>query len=212
MITVYYTNFETTLPENVFSAHLASLPVEIKNRLLKFKRWEDAHASLFGKLLLKKGLTDLGMNGDLSDLTYSDYGRPYFEHLPDFNISHSGQHVVCAFAANGKIGIDVEQVQPVCFDTFKNIFNDEEWRHIKGAEDSNKEFFYYWSAKESIVKADGRGINIPLKTIHFSNGVGSLEGSTWYVNNISLNENCVTQVASSEMIHKISIHKINFHD
>ena len=51
--------------------------------------WEDRHASLYGKLLLKKGLQDLGQDSSLTNLKFTEYNRPYLEGKLDFNISSS---------------------------------------------------------------------------------------------------------------------------
>jgi 4'-phosphopantetheinyl transferase len=211
MITIYYTSFEQPLPQNTFSAYLNSFPEKIRDNISAFKRWQDAHASLFGKLLLKKGLGDLGIDRSLSQLKYTRYGRPYFENLLDFNISHSGTHIVCAFCGTGKIGIDLEEVKPIEIDIYKDIFHDEEWTRIATSQDKCQTFLYYWTAKESIVKAEGGGLNIPLKKIHVKEGTATLEQHVWYFTQVSLFENYILQVASDKMINNIRLQKLDFY-
>jgi len=210
MLTIYHTSFEGPLHPAVFSKHLDALPVEISHKISAFRRWQDAHASLLGKLLLKQGLEELGINGDLSEMKYTYYGRPYLDKVMDFNISHAGSHIVCAFADKGKIGIDIELVKPMSIEVFKDIFHEEEWNHIMTSADRYHTFYYYWTAKESIVKAEGGGLNIPLKKILVGEGKASLGPQEWYFKNIPLFENYILQVASDEKPGEIQLRKLFF--
>src|ERR1700748_879112 len=110
MIDIYYSSFKKRLDDRLFRYYLSLLPLDIIDRILRYQRWEDAHASLFGKLLLKKGLGDLGLDSCLQNLKYSKYARPFVDEDVDFNISHSGSFVVCAFSSAGKIGVDLEEI------------------------------------------------------------------------------------------------------
>src|SRR3954471_20772521 len=119
MIKLFFSNYRNRLNEADFFKYLNLIPEEIKNRILRLKRWEDRQASLYGKLLLKKGLEELGLDSGLIHLKYTKYGRPYLEHNPDFNISHSDGYVVCAISTDSKIGIDIEEVKTTPIYDFK---------------------------------------------------------------------------------------------
>src|SRR4051794_32137156 len=123
MIKLFFTSYGSRLDEVDFFEYLNLVPEEIKNRILRLKRWEDRQASLYGKLLLKKGLKELGLDSSLVDLKYTPYGRPYIEHNPDFNISHSTRYVVCAISTNSKIGIDIEEIKATPLDDFNEQFS-----------------------------------------------------------------------------------------
>src|SRR5688500_1557642 len=107
MFKIYYSSIETALPNSIFSEYLELFAPNIQNKILKFSRWQDAHAFLYGKLLLKKGLEDLGLNTSLKEIKYSSYGKPYLECNVEFSISHSSSYVVCALSTTCKIGIDL---------------------------------------------------------------------------------------------------------
>ena len=79
MIKLFFSNYGNRLNEADFFKYLNLFPEEIKNRILRFKRWEDRQAGLYGKLLLKKGLEELGLDSGLIDLKYTQYGRPYLD-------------------------------------------------------------------------------------------------------------------------------------
>lgn len=210
MIRIYYTSFHTPLHTAAFADYLNAFPFEIQKKILRFRKWQDAHASLFGKLLLKKGLQDLHKDANLFAMKYTGYGRPYFENGIDFNISHSGNHIVCAFADRGSIGIDIEEVKPIAVEDFKGIFIEEEWLNILVADDPSRTFFRYWTAKESIVKALGIGLNAPLKQVHIREETASLGGSIWYCKNISLFENYMLHIAFDQKPDNICLKKLCF--
>ena len=67
MTILYYTFFSECLAERVFNDKLKLLPIGQTSRIRKFRRWEDAHASLFGKLLLLKGFQEFGVSASLQD-------------------------------------------------------------------------------------------------------------------------------------------------
>jgi 4'-phosphopantetheinyl transferase len=187
-------------------------PVEIKNKINRFKRWQDAQASLLGKVLLKKGLENLYLKSSLSDLKYTKYGRPYLENAVDFNISHSGPYIVCAFSTKGIIGADIEQINPIRIEDFKNIFHIDEWHSISTSSNPYYTFYYYWTAKEAIIKADGRGLNVPLQNLLIKKGIGSIDRVIWYYQTISLFDNTILQIASNKKIEEVTLVELNIKD
>ena len=67
----------------------------------------------------------------------------------DFNISHSGNLVICA-AATGKIGIDVERIRLIDIDEFNQTLSEKQIRLIAESPDPLKMFYRIWAAKESV--------------------------------------------------------------
>src|SRR6476619_4857968 len=184
MIKLFFSNYGNRLNETDFFKYLNLFPEEIKNRILRFKRWEDRQAGLYGKLLLKRGLEELGLDSDLIGLKYTQYGRPYLDHAPDFNISHSTCYVVCGITTNGKIGIDIEGIKATPIDEFKEQFSKEEWNLITTSDDKYFWFYYYWTAKEAVIKAEGKGLNFPLKNVIIKDGKTKIEHTVWYTQRI----------------------------
>jgi len=205
MITVYYAQCLGKLDDAIISEYLHLFPVEIENKIRRFRRWQDAQAFLAGRILLKKGLEDLCMNSDLKDLKYTKYGRPYLENALSFNISHSGPYIVCAFTGRGVIGADIEQMDPIHIEEFQMVFNDEEWCAIKNCSNLSYAFYYYWTAKEAILKADGRGLSIPLNALLIEKESCCLDDKIWHYKTVSLFDNCILQIASDNQIEEISL-------
>jgi 4'-phosphopantetheinyl transferase len=190
---LYATEYTTQLSPELFAALLRRLPEDLGQKVTRFRRWEDAHAALLGKHLLRIALRQAGVSDDLSHLRYTAQDRPWLPEAPDFNISHSGNRVVCVLNTSGRVGIDLEAIKPLDFEDFQTQFTPREWTAIRSDPDPTAGFFRFWTAKESLIKADGRGLNIPLQEIDLSgiaalpqDGVGgnhtlALDGVWWSI-------------------------------
>jgi len=119
-----------------------------------------------------------GLPGDLSGLGVSVYGRPCWANGPDFNISHSGNRVVCVLSLQGRVGIDLELCADLSIGDFQSQFTALEWAAITGSETPLLTFYRYWTAKESLIKADGRGLQVPLDGIEIGGGIWGATGGT----------------------------------
>lgn len=161
-----YTHFTEKLRADQFQFLLRILPEAIQEKVLRYRRWEDAHASLFGKLLLLYTARQAGKtNFLLEHLQYTEFNRPFIEGSIDFNISHSKNLVACVFDESNTLGLDVEQKRAVPFEDFLNVYTSREWEEIRKAEDQQGAFFYFWTRKEALIKADGRGMSLILTDI-----------------------------------------------
>jgi 4'-phosphopantetheinyl transferase len=83
-----------------------------------------------------------------------------------FNISHSGDWVMLAFA-NDAIGIDIEKIDPdFKFDPLlKDHFSVPEHAFISGSPDPVSSFYYVWTRKEALTKGWGTGMQENLKSV-----------------------------------------------
>lgn len=217
MIRLYWTRFENELSQERFAYELDQLPISMKDQILKFHRWQDAHASLFGKLLLKKALEHLGLNLSLGALSYTNNKRPYWMSSDvDFNISHSGDYVVCLLSDEMRVGIDIEKVANLSALTdFSSQFHEKEWKDIMQSENSLQTFYRYWTKKEALIKADGIGLNYNLKKIDLSdrNSVISLNDFTWFLREVDLSPlyNCAV-ATSKKLTSEIELEFISFEE
>lgn len=165
---LYATEFLQPLPDEAFHRLTGGLPQPMQEKILRYRRWQDAHATLLGKHLLRLALKAIGSPFLIQDLLYGSRAKPFFPEGPNFNISHSGNRVVCALSTNGRVGIDIEVVTSLSFDDFQTQFTPSEWTAIRGAPDPITAFYRFWTAKESLIKADGRGLEIPLLDLDVS--------------------------------------------
>jgi 4'-phosphopantetheinyl transferase len=183
MITVLYASFDTPLSEARWQYYISQVPLSLQNKILSYHRWQDRHAGLFGKLLLSQGLTLYGYSADsLNHLSYTEFGRPYLDNSSiDFNISHSGDYVVCAITAQGRIGIDIEKIKPIDLSGFERYMTSSEWKSIRESAEPYHTFYSYWTKKESAMKAYGFGLSVPLDKILIDN-----DKAVFYTNNSSI--------------------------
>ena len=96
-----------------------------------------------------------------------EHGKPCFRIHPEvrFNISHSGDLVICA-VSDFEIGIDIQEKSRMNTDRIaKKIMSPAE--HKKYLESSERQDFFYrvWVMKESYVKWTGDGITRELHSL-----------------------------------------------
>ncbi len=107
------------------------------------------------------------------DLTfvYSEYGRPSLTAessagMLNFNIAHSGNVALLAFAYGRRIGIDVERVRRnfVTSEVAERFFSAAEREALRqlSEEERHDAFFRCWTRKEAFIKALGEGLSHPL--------------------------------------------------
>jgi 4'-phosphopantetheinyl transferase len=214
---LYSTVYPEPLSPTAFQGLLSRLPPELQQKVSAYRRWQDAYGSLFGKLLLKRALLQAGLSGDLAGLRITAYGRPYLEGYgrsypdgsADFNISHSGNRVVCILSTQGRVGIDLEETGDITISDFQSQFTPSEWAAITGAAIPLQTFYHYWTAKESLIKADGRGLQIPLDTLETSGQPGILvNGRQWYIRDLSIFPGYACHIACGHPIGPVTTEEI----
>jgi len=168
---------------------LKCMPDHLVSKARNFTFPQDARRYLLGKLLLVKGAAMLGFYSlKTEDIRLNDFNRPYITNGPDFNISHSGNYVLCALSSDQKVGIDVEEIREVDFALFTNCFTENEWSHINDSPSPTTLFYKFWTRKEAVIKADGRGLNIPLQSFEVVHDLVTLATDSWYIRRIDIAE------------------------
>lgn len=120
--------------------------------------------SVAGRALLRYGLQRLTGSTE-HEVGIGKHGRPFLPGLPtiDFNISHSGDWVLCALARNRRVGVDVEIVGEY-LDDVVDRFADSEIASIRSRSGQERIDMLYriWTAKEAYLKAEGSTFLISL--------------------------------------------------
>lgn len=176
---------------NVFSP-------DIYDRIIKFRKWEDAQRSLCGWILLLKGLEIYKLPSRLiGNIPSNIYGKPYIQKNPlYFNISHSGEIVVCALSKDVELGIDIELMNEISLDDFKENMLVSEWDKINKSEDRLQAFYDYWTQKEAVMKAHGTGLNMSLKSFEIVNNMTFVNDETYYVTKLDIRKEYSCNLAS----------------
>lgn len=208
---VLYTDEEQCMYESLLKVYHTVLPQNIKDRAFRFRRWQDRQAFILGRLLIWQGLQHYKYDDDcLSRLQANQYGKPYIDGPIYFNLSHSGRYVVCVFST-AETGIDIEEMVPTDIHDFNSFFSEQEKKQIHSAPQPLKAFLRLWTIKESVIKAEGKGLSIPLQQLDTSRqGSVQLEGENWHIKEISLFKGYCCAIASKSTLSSIDLKKVSF--
>ena len=211
MVYIFYTCSDKKLNIDIFSYYLKSLPSFFQTKILKYRHWEDAQRSLLGKTLLINGLHYLGLKQYLlKDLKFSEFKKPYFDDCIDFNISHSGEFIICAICLTGKVGVDVEEIKPLLPEEFKMYFSHREWKEIEQSPDCLNSFYKYWTQKEAFLKAIGMGLSVPINKVEISGNSITWKNSEWLLHEIKLDKRYIAHLAGNIPLDRIIVEKIRY--
>lgn len=126
-------------------------------------------------------------------------GKPFCKNDESlyFNISNSGGLCVFAFSRENEVGIDLEKVRPLddLDEMIEKNFSNEEQRYIRrDKENKLRRFYYFWTIKESYLKAIGEGMRIEPQNLEFS--IQKDRARLLSVNGISEMDNWITKEVS----------------
>lgn len=201
---IFYSKIDEVKHQSLLESNLHFLPEKYQNKLLRYRRWQDAQLSLIGRLLVKKGMSFFNQEIKLDELYFTKYNKPYFENNNvSFNISHSGEMVAVYMTNKDKnIGIDIEENHKLKIEDFKNQMTGYEVGKIFNSDNPLNEFFMYWTQKEAALKAHGNGLLVPLKSFEVKDGKTLIESDKYYVTEVKLREGYSCHVASQQKINK----------
>ena len=151
---------------------------EKQKKVNRFHFEDDKKRTVAGEMLARKAIAEwCSISAEEIVFGKKKNEKPFAENLAvEFNISHSGNIVVCA-VANNPIGIDIEQVRPIELKIAKRIYTEDELCYLFGFAPSEDDFnvspddemlirfFELWTAKEAYLKYTGTGITDNLQTL-----------------------------------------------
>lgn len=176
MIELYTVKLSEKMESSLFNRLLSEVSEEKQARIQRFINWEDAQRTLMGDILARTVICDwLKIKNHEISFVLNEYGKPFLKNSErlHFNISHSGKWVICA-ADSSVIGTDVEFIKPIDLSIAERFFSQEEYKDLldKNGAERLQYFYDLWTLKESYIKADGKGLSVPLDsfTIKANNG------------------------------------------
>lgn len=93
----------------------------------------------------------------------------------EFNLSHSGEAALFAFAVGRRVGVDVERIRPGTDvnGLAQQVFTPAEIEKLSSTPEREKEdlFFTLWTQKEAYIKAVGLGLSAPVREITVGQGL-----------------------------------------
>lgn len=150
------------------------LTAEEAERAMRYRHRKDHDRFIICRSLLKY---------ILAETTRTPISTIYFEKTPNhkpylptdrsvfFNVSHSSDFAVIAIGPQ-ELGVDLEY-RDANFgyqDILPQVFNKTEIKQIQGSENGRAAFYKFWTRKEALVKAIGKGIDDDLKHIPVTDG------------------------------------------
>lgn len=158
-IDTFIVTVKSPVDDIVFSYLLECVAPEKKERILKMHRKQDAENSLIGEILAKSAIKKIfGIPIAKQEFSLGEHGKPYLKDFPNihFNISHSGEYVVCC-VSDKPIGIDIQKIGKYNPGVAKKVCNEKELKEIEESVDKAAEFTKLWAQKEAVLKRDGTG-------------------------------------------------------
>ncbi len=131
------------------------LPVPDEYRTLVLKE-KSRYLSRYAREALRLSARKIGIAFIPDNLAKNELGAPLPINGWHCSISHKPDYV-CAVLSSIPIGIDIEKIRPMSDMMFRKTASEQEWQ-IGGGKTETL-FFRYWTAKEAVLKAGGRGLS-----------------------------------------------------
>ena len=154
--------------------HLSS---DERARAARFRFERDRRNFILVRGLLREIVSRyLDTSPDRPRFRYGAQGKPHLVQQGNsdlrFNLAHTSSTALFAVTRGREVGVDIERITPdvPVEELAEMVFSTPE-RQILGDLDgrSRREvFFRFWARKEAYIKADGRGVSLPLERIDVS--------------------------------------------
>lgn len=217
MVQVYLTRIEEALKDEEYEALYEKVSDYRRQKADRLKQPEDKIRSLIAGALFQYGLARFFAGGKAGaggicqsvetaeaasaqktqdfQVRLGNVGKPFVDGV-EFNLSHAGIYVAAAFGIR-PVGIDVEGGREPS-DRIASRFHPRERDWYKMGDLDNtiekqSRFYRIWTAKESVMKRDGRGIAMGLNSFCVFD-----EGLKDEIYSVPLDENYWLSLCSSE--------------
>ncbi len=139
---------------------------ERKETVRKLKIPQKQKAKIVADNLCRNAISDFcGIANDKIEFGISKNGKPYAKSLDiHFNISHSGDMVVCA-VSDKEIGIDIEKIREINPRASEKFACKKEIEYINSHKNG---FFEIWTLKEAYFKCISTGLGADIKNVSFT--------------------------------------------
>lgn len=189
MTHIYYAQISRDQHGLLMRKYSKSFSDKFMKKLLRYRRWQDAQLSMLGRLLLKYGFEKNNESFSDEDVVFSEYNKPILENHPlQFNISHSGNIAICVISDVAEVGVDIEQMQEIDVEDYKFQMTEGEWKRVTTAELVKDAFFDYWTQKEAVLKANGKGLMGELNSFEVIDDNSEIDDEVFYLKKIFIVE------------------------
>lgn len=175
---------------------------------------DDRNRMLAARVLIKNLLEYL-LPGQFSAQTLikNALGKPIILGLKGISISHSGEYVTVAVSTNQEVGIDIQKIRNITITEIKTILNEKEKYLFSQIQKENRINWFYnlWSKKETIIKADGIGVNTDPKEVMLNTkqDKANFRNREWFFHPCPKIPSCTLQLCSNIPKQKITWYNWN---
>lgn len=141
--------------------------------VLSLRNKKEKERSICAGLLLRYAFLEAGYgikDWQQVQIEKGVYGKPYMKGYDDFqySLSHSGEWTVCAVDIM-PIGADIQEMKSWKMQLAKRFYHADEYDRLLAIKENDsdrrtREFYSIWTAKESVVKWNGRGIGAGISS------------------------------------------------
>lgn len=124
---------------------------------------------LSGSLLRTGLLIEHDILFEKCEIIKNAWGKPFLKEHREifFSVSHCSGGAALSLSAC-RTGIDIEKIRTFSMITARKVLADEELDNVIHSQFPERDFFRYWTLKESYTKAIGTGMSYPLKKVSFT--------------------------------------------
>ena len=172
--------FKIFIPDYVHSitSLIENLDKEERLRARRYHFDADRNRFIISRSFLKILLAEkIGIKANEVQIEKDSFDKPYLPSYPNlyFNLSHSGDYILIIIG-DKKVGIDIEKINYTqnFSDILPTIFSKYEIDELLISSNKTLTFYKFWTRKEAILKAIGKGMNEDLKSITVTDGEHSV--------------------------------------
>ncbi len=172
---LYLADASALSDEALFAVLYAKMPAERRAKIDGYVFPKDRRLCLAAGLLLERCLREAGL--ERWELEYGRWGKPRVRggEGPCFNLSHSGERVLCALSGS-EVGCDIEQLADFEQELARRFFTAGEYAYIAARQteaERSRAFYRLWTLKESFMKATGLGMRLALDSFELDLGAAA---------------------------------------
>jgi len=201
------------LESNTIKNIIHSLSNEEINRANKFYFEKDKYSFIGSHVILRQILSkyiDIPTKKIIFD--NNKYGKPFVKNSIhenfQFNLSHSENYALIGVTSYDEIGVDIEHIKDdfIIKDIANNYFSKGEIEELFSLPNDKQRtgFFNCWTRKEAYIKAEGKGLSIPLNsfdvTLDYETKIKRIgidnNPKKWELYNLSIDENYCAAIAN----------------
>ncbi len=155
-------------PPACIAALEQALSLDERSRAQRYRFARDRQHFIIRRGLLRQMLGDyMGIEPARLRFSPGPYGKPELAEMPGaytphFNVSHSHELALFAFARDREVGVDIEYVRPVveAEQIAGRYFSAQEREALRDLPPDRmyEQFFIYWTRLEACLKASGMGL------------------------------------------------------